>query len=101
MRAAQAEVAQLRAHADDFRRLAEKLDAMRLSDAASDTELMRRLIGDCRSWSQTLRSASSYRECVIWWYRRRRITHDGMTPPDARPPFDRLTEVKARLTGNR
>ncbi|HYB34577.1 MAG TPA: hypothetical protein VEF72_01420 [Mycobacterium sp.] len=59
-----------RAQATGFDQLATKLEDTRRTHAASDTEMMRRLIEDCRLWSQKLRGASSYLECVAWWYRR-------------------------------
>lgn len=65
------EIERLRAQGADFDHLATKLENMRRTHAASDTEMMRRLIEDCRLWSQTLRGASSYLECVAWWCRRR------------------------------
>jgi hypothetical protein len=52
VRAAATEIAWLRAHADGFAALADKLDELRRTGTSSDTELMRRLIDDCRLWSQ-------------------------------------------------
>ncbi|MEZ0366388.1 hypothetical protein ACAG26_22180 [Mycobacterium sp. pUA109] len=66
---ASTELARLRAHADGFHVLADELEALRRRRAAADTEVMRQLIEDCRLWVRNLRSGSSYRECVAWWYR--------------------------------
>ncbi|WP_375483832.1 hypothetical protein [uncultured Mycobacterium sp.] len=47
-------IARLRAPAAGFTALADKLDELRRTLASSDTELMRRLVEDGRSWSPKL-----------------------------------------------